>query len=184
MLGRATLRRCPWCGDRRAYFTGWFSRQDGCRRCGTPWRRDDVGFALGAATMNVLLTCGLIVVGATIGMIVTAPDFAVGPIVIGLVIGAVVVPVVLYPVTYTLWQAIDLAMRPPDADELAAWSVRALLVDVELPNIDGLGELDPGQGSEGVEVGTEGLDVDVSMSDAPRPDPDGKPSDEDESGRP
>ena len=136
MLGRAVLRRCPWCGDRRAYFTGWFSRQDTCRRCGTPWRRDDVGFALGAATMNVVLTCGLIVIGATIGMILTAPDFAVAQIIVGLVVGALVVPVVLYPVTYTLWQAVDLAMRQPDAEELAGWSVRALLGEVDPSELD------------------------------------------------
>lgn len=89
--------------------------------------------------MNVMLTCGLIVVGATIGMIVTAPDFAVLPIVLGLVVGALVVPVVLYPVTYTLWQAVDLAMRPPDAEELAAWSVRALLDDVDASAVDATG---------------------------------------------
>lgn len=86
--------------------------------------------------MNVILTCGLIVVGATIGMILTAPDFAVLPIVVGLVVGALLVPVVLYPVTYTLWQAVDLAMRPPDADELAAWSVGALLGDVDVSDVD------------------------------------------------
>lgn len=97
--------------------------------------------------MNVVLTCGLIVVGATIGMILTAPDFAVLPIVIGLVIGALVVPVVLYPVTYTLWQALDLAMRPPDAEELATWSVRALLLDVDLPEID-----DPASDRRGMDL--------------------------------
>lgn len=134
MLARASLRRCPWCGDRRAYFTGWFSRRDACQRCGTPWRRDDVGFALGAATVNVILTCGLIVVGATIGMIATAPDFAVIPIMVGLAVGALVVPIVLYPVTYTLWQAVDLAMRPPGVEEIATWSVRALLLDAEMPS--------------------------------------------------
>lgn len=94
--------------------------------------------------MNVIMTCGLIVVGATIGMILTAPDFAVVEIMIGLVVGALVLPVVLYPVTYTLWQAIDLAMRPPDADELANWSVRALLADAELPDLPATDDGDPG----------------------------------------
>ena len=32
---------------------------------------------------------------------------------------AVVVPLVIHPITYTLWLAIDLAMRPPSPDELA-----------------------------------------------------------------
>lgn len=79
-----------------------------------PWRRSDVGFELGAMTVNILVTFGVVVVGATAAMIATAPDFAVLEIVVALVVAAAVVPVVLYPVSYTLWQALDLAARPPD----------------------------------------------------------------------
>lgn len=129
MLVRGALRRCPWCGDRRAFFTGWFAKRDECRSCGTPWRRGYEGFELGAIAMNSVVTFGLIVVGASVAMVATAPDFAVVPIVIGLVVGALVLPVALYPVSYTVWQAIDLAMRPPEPDEVARWSVDALLVD-------------------------------------------------------
>lgn len=71
-------------------------------------------------TINVMVTFGLIVVGVTAGMIATSPDFAVREIVVALVVGAVVVPVAMYPVSYTLWQAIDLAMRPPEPDDFAA----------------------------------------------------------------
>jgi uncharacterized protein (DUF983 family) len=118
MLWRGALRRCPWCGDRRAYFTGWFAKQEACRRCGTPWRRGDVGFELGAATVNTIITFGLLVVGTAVGVIVTSPDIAVLEIVLGLVAAAVVVPAVIYPMSYTLWQALDLAMRPPEPGEL------------------------------------------------------------------
>ncbi len=127
MLARGALRRCPWCGDRRAFFTGWFAKRDDCRRCGTPWRRGYEGFELGALATNTVVTFALIVVSASVAMVATAPDFAVVPIVVGLVIGAAVVPVLLYPVSYTVWQAIDLAMRPPEPDEVAGWSVDALL---------------------------------------------------------
>lgn len=114
------MRRCPWCGDRRAYFTRWFVKRDACRGCGLAWRRADVGFELGALTINTMVTFGLIVVGVTAGVIATSPDFAVRQIVIALVVGAVVVPVLFYPVSYTLWQAIDLAMRPPEPDDFEA----------------------------------------------------------------
>jgi uncharacterized protein (DUF983 family) len=117
MMRRGALRRCPWCGDRRAYFTGWFAKQERCRRCGTSWRRDDVGFELGAATVNIIITFGVLLVGATVGVIATSPDIAVLQIVVGLVVAAVVLPVLVYPVSYTLWQAIDLAMRPPEAGD-------------------------------------------------------------------
>lgn len=118
MVRRGLLRRCPWCGDRRAYFTGWFAKQGACRNCGTPWRRGDVGFELGAATVNTIITFGVIIVGAAVAMIATSPDIPTVRIVVGLVIAAVVVPVLIYPVTYTLWQALDLVMRPPEPGEL------------------------------------------------------------------
>jgi hypothetical protein len=77
-----------------------------------------VGFELGAATVNIIITLGLIIVGVTVGMILTAPHFAVVPIVLGLVVAALVVPVLVYPMSYTLWQALDLVMRPPEPGEM------------------------------------------------------------------
>ena len=114
LLWRGVTRRCPWCGDRKAYFTGWFSKQERCRRCGMPWRRGDVGFELGAATVNTIITFGIVIVGVAIGVIATAPDVAVVPIVVGLIAACVVIPVLIYPISYTLWQAIDVAVRSDD----------------------------------------------------------------------
>lgn len=85
-----------------------------------PWRRSDVGFELGAATVNTVITFGAVVVGLAVSLIVTAPDFAVVEIIVGLVVGAMALPVVVYPISYTLWQALDLAMRPPGPGEFAA----------------------------------------------------------------
>jgi uncharacterized protein (DUF983 family) len=116
MLGRAVRRRCPWCGGRGAFFTGWFAKQPHCATCGLTWRRDDVGFELGAATAAVILTMvpligALAVVGA-----VTWPDLAVIPMLVILGAAACVLPVVMYPISYTAWQAVDIAMRPVDLD--------------------------------------------------------------------
>ncbi|MGA1220025.1 MAG: hypothetical protein ACO3XP_05210 [Ilumatobacteraceae bacterium] len=44
LLGRGLTRRCAWCGDRKAYFKGWFRRQDACRACRHGWRRGDEAF--------------------------------------------------------------------------------------------------------------------------------------------
>jgi uncharacterized protein (DUF983 family) len=117
MVRRGLLRKCPWCGDRHAYFTRWFSKQRACRNCGTPWRRGDVGFELGAATINTIITFGVIIVAGAVA--VTATSRAIPPVtaVVCLVIAAVAIPVLIYPVTYTLWQAFDLAMRPPEPGE-------------------------------------------------------------------
>ena len=120
MLLRGAMRRCAWCGDRKAFFTGWFSKQDHCRRCGISWRRGDVGYELGAATVNTIITFGLVILGTVVAVIATSPDIAVFEIVVGLIVTAIVIPIVIYPMTYTIWQAVDLAMRPPGPDERAS----------------------------------------------------------------
>lgn len=114
MLWRGVRRRCAWCGGRRAFFTGWFAKQETCHTCGIGWHRGYEGFELGAATVNAVITFGLLVVGVAIGVIATLPDVAVLPIVLILAAGALVIPTVIYPITYTIWQAVDLAMRPPE----------------------------------------------------------------------
>ena len=107
-------RRCPWCGGRGAFFTGWFHKQETCRTCGISWRRGYEGFELGALAINAVLVLGLLVVAMGIGIAVTLPDVAVVPLLLILGVGAIVLPILFYPVSYTLWQAVDLAMRPPE----------------------------------------------------------------------
>ena len=47
-------------------------------------------------------------------MVATWPDIAVVPLLLILGAVALVLPVVVYPVSYTVWQAVDLAMHPPE----------------------------------------------------------------------
>lgn len=117
MLLRGVVRRCPSCGGRGAFFTSWFAKDDACRTCGLRWRRDDVGFELGAAAVAAIIVMGplVLLLGAVLAL--TWPDVAVGPMLAVFLPAAVILPVVLYPVSYTVWQAIDLVMRPPTADD-------------------------------------------------------------------
>jgi uncharacterized protein (DUF983 family) len=118
LLARGFTRRCAWCGDRRAYFTGWFQRQERCHRCGHAYRRGDAAFELGATTANIILTFLCLLLTILVLVIVTAPDVPV----VGTVVAASIVglagPALFYPVSFTLWQAIDLWMRPPTDAEL------------------------------------------------------------------
>jgi uncharacterized protein (DUF983 family) len=117
MLWRGARRRCAWCGGRGAFFTGWFARSERCHTCGLAWRRGDVGYELGAMTINTIATFGALLAAVVVAALITAPGVSSAALVgVGLVT-AIVVPVVLYPVSYTLWQAVDLRLRPPsDAD--------------------------------------------------------------------
>ena len=114
MLWRGVRRRCAWCGGRGAFFTSWFHKQDTCRTCGISWRRGYEGFELGAMAISAVVCLGALVVGMTIGIVATLPDIAVLPLLLILGVGAVALPILVYPLSYTVWQAVDLAMHPPE----------------------------------------------------------------------
>lgn len=119
LLARGITRRCAWCGDREGYFVGWFKRQERCHRCGHAYRRGDEAFELGAITANIILTFGSILLAILILVAVTAPDIPLLGIVFATASVALVGPAIFYPISFTLWQAIDLWMRRPTEAELA-----------------------------------------------------------------
>ena len=118
MMRRALMLRCPWCGARRTFIRRWLGKHDRCRTCGIRWRREE-GFELGAVTVNTVLTFIVLTAAMTVGFIVTSPDIPVLPMVLSLVVVAVLMPVVIYPFTFTIWLAFDLAVRRPEVAELA-----------------------------------------------------------------
>ncbi len=119
LLLRGLTRRCAWCGDRRAYFTGWFKRVERCQNCGHGYRRGDSAFELGAVTANIILTFGTILVTILLLVVFTAPDVPIGTVTIVTAALGLIGPAVFYPISFTLWQAIDLWMRRPTQAELA-----------------------------------------------------------------
>jgi uncharacterized protein (DUF983 family) len=109
MLARGLVRRCARCGGRGAFLTGWYSMADRCRTCGLAWRRNMEGFQLGAAAINIILTGGSLLAVMGAGVVLTYPEPPVWPL----------VAVVGYPVSYTVWLAVDLAMNPLSDEEIA-----------------------------------------------------------------
>lgn len=94
-------------------------RYDRCRTCGIKWHREH-GFELGPISLNVVITFGALGLGMVVAFIATAPDFPVAALTIGFVIGAIVIPVLVFPFTNTLWLAVDLLAHKPDERELIA----------------------------------------------------------------
>lgn len=113
MLWRGLRRRCAWCGGRGAFFNGWFTKEDRCRTCGITWHRGYEGFEVGAMAISAIVCLGSLVVAFAFAIVVTWPNLPVLPLLVILGLGALVLPVVVYPVSYTLWQGVDLAMHPP-----------------------------------------------------------------------
>jgi uncharacterized protein (DUF983 family) len=116
MLWRGARRRCAWCGG-RGFFTGWFAKQERCASCGLEWRRGDVGFELGAAAMTAIITGGPLVLVLGAMAAATWPDIEVVPMFVVLVVLAIVLPFFTYGPSYMMWQAVDILMRPPTADD-------------------------------------------------------------------
>ncbi len=92
-------------------------RYDRCRTCGIKWHREH-GFELGPIALNVIITFGVLGVGMVAAFVATAPDFPVTALTIGFVIGAIVIPLLAFPFTNTLWLAVDLLSHKPDDQEL------------------------------------------------------------------
>jgi len=112
MMLRGVFRRCPWCGGRGAFFVGWFNKADHCQSCGLHWRRADVGYELGAATITVIITFGalMLVLGAMVAL--TWPDAELLSMYVVLTM-----PLVTYGSAYLMWQSIDIIMRPPSPSD-------------------------------------------------------------------
>ena len=62
--------------------------------------------------MAALICIGPLVVALGLTLAVLWPEVPVVPLLAVFLPGGLVLPVVLYPISYTLWQAIDLVMRP------------------------------------------------------------------------
>ena len=103
LLMRGLTRRCAWCGDRRAFFVGWFKRVERCRRCGHGYRRGDHAFELGALTANIILTFSTILLTILVAVLVQLPHVQVWGVVLPAAAVALIGPALFYPVSFTLW---------------------------------------------------------------------------------
>lgn len=116
LLWRGFTMRCPACGS-RGLFRRWFTMADDCPRCGLHFERIE-GHWIGALGINTVVSFGAILITMMVGLIATIPDIPVVPLVLVNVAVAVIVPVAFYPVSRTLWTAIDIAMRPLEPFEI------------------------------------------------------------------
>ena len=131
MFRRAAVLQCPLCGSRRTFIRHWLGRYERCRTCGIKWNREQ-GFELGSIALNSLFTFLTLAVGMVVAFVSTAPDFPVRAMMIGFMAGALVLPLIFYPFTNTLWLAVDLLSHKPEEAELAAAAAASLRQRVKL----------------------------------------------------
>ncbi len=104
-LWRGITHACPRCGCRKTH-TKYFSIREHCPVCQLKFEKEH-GYWTGAIAINFIMTGAIIIVGLALGLILTAPDIAVAPLMALLLPLAIVLPIVFYPFTYTVWMAID-----------------------------------------------------------------------------
>jgi uncharacterized protein (DUF983 family) len=121
-LGRGLRKRCPNCGA-APIFTGWFRMKERCPGCGMKFEREE-GFFAGAVFVNLALAEVALFVFIVIAFAATLPDPPTLAIAAGGVVISILLPILLYPYSKSVWAAIHLGMTPLDPDEqadAAAW---------------------------------------------------------------
>ena len=119
MLVRGVFRLCARCGGKGAFLSGWNKQSERCHTCGFAWKRDLVGFQLGAAAMNIIMTGGALLFVMAIGVIATYPEVPTWPLIAVVGTVALIVGIGGFPTSYTVWLAIDLRLRPLSDEEKA-----------------------------------------------------------------
>lgn len=125
MIARALLRKCPRCGSRKAWFRNWYRQNERCVGCGLKRTRGTYGQELGALVVGNVFNLAIILIAILVVMLTVGDSidgiFAVTVTMMGI---AVVIPTITWPMTHTLWMALDLRFRPVDeaeSAEAAAW---------------------------------------------------------------
>ncbi|MCC6433998.1 MAG: DUF983 domain-containing protein [Acidimicrobiales bacterium] len=116
LLGRALRRRCPQCGG-KGFFSSWFKLNDHCPTCGIASERED-GHFVGAVGFNTIFSFGALLITLLVGTWATYPHI---PVVAMLAVcfgTAIVVHMLFWPFSQTLWMAFDLGWRPATEEEL------------------------------------------------------------------
>ncbi|HEX6299057.1 MAG TPA: DUF983 domain-containing protein [Acidimicrobiia bacterium] len=120
-IGRGLRRRCPRCGERA--FEGWFRMREHCSRCGLRFEREP-GYWVGAVIINTtaIFATFLLVFGGMV--LATYPNVPWGLVLGVTAIANIVVPIVFYPISKSLWLGMELSWHPLEDEEIEAASSR------------------------------------------------------------
>lgn len=119
MLWIGLTRGCPVCGQ-RDLFHRWISMRERCPRCTFRFERREGQF-IGAVGMNTVVTFLAVMGVLVVGMILTIPDIPVAPLLGATLAVAVLVPLLFFPSSKTLWGGIDLFLSPLEPGE-STWA--------------------------------------------------------------
>jgi uncharacterized protein (DUF983 family) len=114
MLWRGLTKRCPWCGQGKL-FRRWLSLKGRCPRCNLRFEREEGAF-LGAMALNYGVTGVAFIVLLVGWLIVELPEVKLIPLLAASIAVMVVVPILFFPFSKTIWVAIDLLLHLDSKD--------------------------------------------------------------------
>ena len=111
IVARALRRRCPNCGG-HPIFSGWFRMLPACPRCGLSLERQESGYVVGAYMFNIVAAelIFMVLLAALVYFLWPSPPW--GLLTYGGPVLMVLLPVLLYPYSKTLFLGFDLLFRP------------------------------------------------------------------------
>ena len=107
MLGRGATQRCARCGSGHL-FHRYFTMVDDCPRCGLHFEREE-GYWAGALAINIGVAGAVFIVTFGVALALTVPDVPVAPLLVILIPLMILVPLLGYPFSKTVWVAVDRA---------------------------------------------------------------------------
>jgi uncharacterized protein (DUF983 family) len=107
MLGRGATRRCARCGSGHL-FRRYFTMVDDCPVCGLHFEREH-GYWAGALAINIGAASAVFIITFGVALVLTAPDIPVAPLLAILIPLMILVPLLGYPFSKTVWVAVDRA---------------------------------------------------------------------------
>lgn len=123
MLGRALARRCPRCGAAGA-FENWAALNEYCSNCGFKFEREP-GYWVGALIINMAVALFVFLVTLVGGIALTWPDPPWNVLSAATIGVMLVVPIVFYPWSKSIWMAIELSYHKLEEKERFEASMRA-----------------------------------------------------------
>jgi uncharacterized protein (DUF983 family) len=118
MIGRALLLSCPQCGT-RPVIEHWFKMKKRCPECGLLIEREGHDYLSGSLLFNLVLAELIFAFVLVVYLLIVWPNVNWDMLEIAAPLGMAVAPFVLFPFSKLLWLAVDLALRPAAASELA-----------------------------------------------------------------
>lgn len=111
MLWRAVRLRCPHCGQ-PDIFVSWFRQVDRCPKCGLVFERGEQGYIVGAYMFNIIVAELIFAVIFVSILLLSWPTPPWTVLTYGGAALMVLLPILFYPFSRTLFLAFDLLFRP------------------------------------------------------------------------